>query len=144
MPIANVAAGLIPDGTPIVGAVVNRREPYAPPDMTPASRNVRPVEIVFPHEAPEAPRQGDTPSRPARMPIAVFQSVASILAVQQDEMVAPLWAPVHLASTSYRLGVNPQAVGKWSEKANLQQARSAPYGSGHEIVSNHDLLMGRA
>ena len=139
-----------PDGTieceDVIGCVVERREPYTGGvDMTPSQRNVRPREEVYPHEAPDPVRYGDTPSRTARYPIAVFQSVASWLAVSLEEFRADLWAPIHVASTTYRYGVNPQAVNPWGERANIQRGESRPYGSGFEVSADEQklLLIGR-
>lgn len=129
----------------VIGCEVTRREPYAGADMTPASLNVRPVEDIHPHEAPDPIRYGDTPSRPARMQIAVFQAVADWLSVSEQRFITDLWAPVHVASTNYRFGVHSEAVGPWGERANIERGEAKPYGSNFEVGSDNEklLLMGR-
>lgn len=58
-------------------AVLIRRKPpnnaSNVPLRTAAERNVRPPVEVFPQEAPDAPRYGDTPSRWAHMPVVTFR-----------------------------------------------------------------------
>jgi hypothetical protein len=104
-------------------AFVQRREVRIPPQKTAAALNVRPVERIAPHEAPEQPRQGDTPARAARMPIAVFQSIASIRAVMQDDFQFTIFAPYPGA----------QALGgrqaPWNERLNVQRSPAEAYGS---------------
>lgn len=43
-----------------------------PPTFSEDRLNVRPVEEMYPQEAPDPLRQGEVPSRPARMPVAVM------------------------------------------------------------------------
>lgn len=93
------------------------------PDRTAAQRNVRMFERVYPHRAPEAPRQGDTPARPARMPTYVALSMASIRAVQKDEFLYELWAPELQVQQLY----GNQAP--FMERANIVRPSSIAYGS---------------
>lgn len=141
-----MAKSVRPDGTieceQIVGCTVERREPYTGGvDMTPASLNVRPVETIYPHEAPDPVRTGDTPSRPARMPIAVFQAVAPIKAVQEDSFGTDLWAPIHIASTPFSYALHTESVNAWGERANVQRPESRPYGSNFEVGADDAKLL---
>lgn len=104
-------------------AVVKRREVLMQPDMTAAARNVRPYEIYSPHEAPEAPRQGDTPARPSRMPIVTFSSAAAIRAVMEDDFRLSIVAPYPGAQP---LG-GRQAP--WGERLNIHKRSAEAYGS---------------
>lgn len=104
-------------------AVVKRREVLMQPDMTAAQLNVRPYEIYSPHQAPEAPRQGDTPARPSRMPIYVSMAAAAIRAVMSDDFRLSIVAPYP--------GAQPLS-GKqapWNERLNIHKRSAEAYGS---------------
>lgn len=127
--------GAIHDGD-IIGTVVRERTPFAGLDMYAAERNVRPVLDVYPQQSPDPPRQGDTPSRAARMPVVTFQAVADWLSVQEDRFRADLWAPINIASTTSRGGQHTEAVLRWNERSNMESPRNQPYGSGFELDSD--------
>lgn len=113
------------DTETIIGYQKARREPRVGASMTAAARNVRPKIKVYPHKAPEQPRQGDTLARPARMPIAVFQAIAPILSVMQDSFGYLLFAPTHHAQTLQ----GPGDQLEWAERSNIIRYNSTPYGS---------------
>lgn len=137
---APVTQGLPNDGmihaTDPLGAVVRERVPFAGLDMYAAERNVRPVLNVHPQQSPDPPRQGDTPSRAARMPIVTFQAVADWLSVQEDRFRADIWAPINVASTTSRGGQHTEAVLRWNERVNMESPRYQPYGSSMELDSD--------
>jgi hypothetical protein len=108
-----------------VGAVVTRREPFAQPSRTASARNVRPVEAVYPHRAAEPIHYGDTPARPARMPIATFLHIAPYHAVQRDDFWINVLIPNKIASKPPRL--NGQLP--WDERANISIPPAEAYGS---------------
>jgi hypothetical protein len=102
---------------------VRKRSVRIPPKWTAALRNVRATEHFSIHQAPEAPRQGDTPARPARVPVVTFNSAASIRAVMEDDFRFAIIAP------------NPGAQvlnghqAPWNERANIHRRQAEAYGS---------------
>lgn len=131
----------------IIGYEVGKRAPYAQPSMTAAQRNVRPKVIVAPQESPEGPRDGNIPSRPARIPIITFQSVASIKAVMNDEFGPDVaQAPVHTADvTTARGGLKGERMGPWYERANIRRQPSVAFGSlfAMDNDTKYEILMGK-
>lgn len=126
-------------------AVVPRREARSSqPTLTAAERNVRPALRVHPHEAPEPPRDGATPTRPARWPIVTFQNIAAIQAVMQNEFGVPLWAPSPQAATTLVLGTHPEGVQPFRERANIDRGEYVPYGSIGQLSTDekYNLLIG--
>ncbi len=104
------------------------------PERTAAQRQVRMYEKVYPHRAPEAPRRGDTPARPARWPTWVSQSIAAIHAVMEDEFQFAVWAP--------DLQVQ-QLTGQQSphmERANIVSPSYVAYGSLFAMVPNQQYV----
>ena len=142
--MATITKGLPNDGAihcdEIIGCVVRERVPFAGLDMYAAELNVRPVLDVYPQQSPDPPRQGDTPSRSARMPIVTFQAVADWLSVQEDRFLADLWAPVNQASTTYSTGRHSEAVLRWNERVNVARPENEPYGSSMELSSDEQYL----
>lgn len=131
----------------VIGCVVPPFERMSGTTFTAAELNVRPIVKVYPHQAPDNARQGDTPSRPARVPIVTFQSIASILSVQKDIYDGDeLWAPVHVADTTSLAGFHTERVGTWNERTNIRRPESQPYGSRYELGADDDpsLLIGVA
>ena len=120
----------------IIGCTVRERTPFAGLDMYAAERNVRPILDVYPQQSPDPIRQGDTPSRPARMPIVTFQAVSDWLGVQRDDFAGDLWAPINLASTTTSPGRNTNAVLRWNERVNVGTPEYEPYGSKMELDSD--------
>jgi hypothetical protein len=93
------------------------------PDMTAAARNVRPVEVYSAHEAPEGPRQGNTPARPSRVPIVTFDSSSAIRAVMEDDFRLSIVAPYP--------GAQPLdgRQASWDERLNIHKRSAEAYGS---------------
>lgn len=117
--------------TPIIGYFLKRREPKSSgPHVFYAEANVRPVEPIAAQDAPDPVRQGDTLSRPARMPKVVFTNIPGILAIDFPYFSYPLFAAAHAAH--YLLGPGPQL--SWDERANIRKPISEPYGSTYEVV----------
>lgn len=138
------AAGMIDCVDPI-GCVVARHELPVPPMLTPAERNVRPREEVYPQDSPTPPAQGDTPARPARYPFVTFQAIAPILSVMRDEFIGSLQGPVNNASVNFWRGGNSGYIQPWGERVNVHRDPSRPYGSSMTLESESDqyyLLMG--
>lgn len=137
------SAGLINCNDPL-GCDVDRREPLAPPMLTPAQRNVRPLEKVYPHDAPTPPAQGDTPARAARYPFITFQAVAPIESVMKDDFIGSLQGAINTAAVNFWRGGNSQYVNRWGERVNVTRTPSEPYGSSMALMSDADyqLLMG--
>lgn len=121
------------------------QEAPAPPGKVAAALNVRPVEVIYPHEAPEGPRQGDTPSRSARMPIAVFNNARNILAVMRDSFIpGGVYAPEFSASVNYShaAGQGSRYVQPWRERANIMRVEPESFGSNVVLDDQYQLLMG--
>lgn len=115
---------------PFIGYFQKRRESPRPPSVTAAEANVRPVEPIAGHDAPDPVRQSDFVSRAARWPKVFFLNIAGIKSVMQDEFGFPLFAPQHTAHVL--LGPGKQLA--WDERTNIQSPRSTPYGSRSEVV----------
>lgn len=111
---------VVDPGAPILG----RMERPAPTGLTSAELNVRPVEGVGEQRAPDPIRQGDTPARPARMPIVVFGThrgpVATFFGVRTI-------APNHVAAIPK--GRQLPTV----ERTNIRRPPAIAYGSIYEL-----------
>lgn len=59
----------------IRGGVGQMDEPPPQVNLFGGIANERPELTIFPQEAPDPIRQGDTPSRPSRMPIAILTGI---------------------------------------------------------------------
>lgn len=132
--------------TGIIGYVKVKREPVTPPTMTAPSRNVRPLVRVSPQEAPDPPRQGDTPSRPAKVQVATFQNVAAILSVMRDNFIpGGIYAPQFGAAVNYShaRGQGSKYVAPWMERTNIVRLEPRAYGSGIVLTDeDYNLMMG--
>lgn len=118
----------------ILSPFVGRREPVTSgaASVTPGMANRRPQEAVFPQEAPSAPRQGDTPSSPARMPIAITSYPDPDVFggwTRDDFMLGGMYGPTPHAS--YPLG----AASPFDARANIKRPSSVAYGSLFELDS---------
>lgn len=108
------------------GAVITRNRDEAPePVWTPAMRNVRVLVGVHPQQAPEAPRQGDIPSRPAKLQIqtAFYDTNAWSAEGFAFGQAGNVDIEGDLASAPYGL----QAP--WNERANMAPPQHVAYGS---------------
>lgn len=104
------------------------------PERTAPQRNVRMFEKVFPHRAPEGPRQGDTPARPARWPVWISQSRASIHAVMEDTFQYLVWAP------DRQVSMNQGLQAAHLERANIETPSYVAYGSLFTMVPRPDYV----
>lgn len=121
------------------------QEAPAPPGAVAPALNVRPVEVIYPHEAPEGPRQGDTPSRAAKMPIAVFNNAVAILAVMRDSFIpGGIYAPDFSAAVNYSqaAGQGSRYTAPWRERANINRLEPETFGSRVILDDQYQLLMG--
>lgn len=104
--------------------VIQSREHAAPTGTTAPEANVRPVVGVGHQRAPDPPRQGDTPSRPARMPIVTFGIHGPIMS---NFFRVRTRAPSHLARTPR--GMQLPTV----ERSNIRRPAATAYGSTHVL-----------
>lgn len=74
-------------------AEFQQRDRRPPLTLAAPQKNVRPVLLLAPQEAPDPPRSGDVPTRAARMPLYVFTAIKAHLAVAQDEFFVRGEAP---------------------------------------------------
>lgn len=95
--------------------------------LTPATRNVRPNEAMFPQAAPDPIRQGATLARPARMPVAVMTDPTTFGLWGLDEF-EPMWKNLTRRFAAGRLpqGVSVQAV---APRPNISRPPAQAYGS---------------
>lgn len=130
----------IDDQTPSIQALVDaepvkspgiarvfRRIPAPRTWRTPAERNVRVTEAIGPQRAPDPVRAGDTPTRPAKVQIVTFLSIAPWKAVMRDQFLIEQVAPNHLAATPY--GSQLPVI----ERANIRRPAAEAYGSLFEL-----------
>ena len=95
------------------------------PTLAPAQLNERLREVIAPQKAPEKPRQGDVPARPARMPIY------AMLAKRQIRAVMALHQSGHVPKTAFELFTSaPQGKSlTWDERTNIERDLPEAYGS---------------
>lgn len=115
----------------IIGYFKKRAEPrVGPRNGTFNELNVRDLEPIAPQDSPDPVRQGDTPSRPARMPKAIFTTIKYNHSIDFPEFSFPLFAPEHrarvLADGTAGSGGRQQA---WNERSNVDRPRAVPYGT---------------
>lgn len=100
------------------------------PVYTPSQYNDRPHETVAPQKAPDPIRYGDTPARPARMPIYSVTTKRDWRAVMYDAQsgVVP--------KTMFDLAVSsPQGKAlSWDERSNIDHDQPEAYGSHYTIT----------
>jgi hypothetical protein len=102
------------------GAVVRTREPIHG-KMTPGEANVRvPIQIA-PQEAPDTPKQGLIPSRPAMVQVATY--FHDTTKTQEDRFVAVLGAPAPRAAMPRGRQV------AWADRSNIRVPPHIAYGS---------------
>lgn len=108
-------------GHPI--AVVRRHERPRPPVWATGFRNVRPIVALAPQRAPERPRDGDTPARPARMPITMFTAIRAHKAVARDSFF------VRMRSPAPRPSMPRGRQAPWKQRGNIRHVLPPSYGS---------------
>lgn len=111
-------------------AVVQRKPAETTPILAPSQLNDRLTELIAPQEAPEKPRQGDIPARPARMPMY------AVLAVKQKRAIMEYAQSGVVPKASFRLAVgNPRGKSlTWDERSNIQRNPSEAYGSRYTVT----------
>lgn len=111
-------------------AIVHRREAANDPVRSPSQLNERLYEVIAPQKAPDPPRQGDVPARPARMPIY------SVLAMRQIRAVAALHQSGVMGHTAFELFTsNPEGKAlSWDERANIYRRQPEAYGTNFNVV----------
>jgi hypothetical protein len=106
-------------------AFIKRRPAQGPghAQRSAAALNVRPVEQISAHQAPDPVRYGDTPARPARMPIVTFLNIAGYKAVMSDDFWLSILARKQHASTLHG------PTGGYGERSNVYKPAADAYGN---------------
>jgi len=106
-------------------AVANRKPAETFPTLAPSQLNERLREVIAPQEAPEKPRQGDVPARPARMPMY------AVLAKRQKRAIMAEGQSGAMPKTAFALLVgSPQGKSlTWDERANIERQQPEAFGS---------------
>lgn len=99
------------------------------PVLAPAQLNARLREMVAPQEAPEKPRQGDVPARPARMPMY------AVLAMRQWRSGMAEHQAGVMPKTAFDLFINsPQGKSlTWDERVNIKRGTPETFGSRFQV-----------
>lgn len=118
----------------VIGYFQRRREP-SHPMVYYAERNVRVDEGISGQEAPDPVRQSQFNDREAHYPKIVYTNIAAIESVAQDEFGFPLFAPEHTAWTLFGPGGYPSGQLPITERQNIQEPQSVPYGSMSQVPS---------
>lgn len=111
-------------------AVQNIKPAETTPTLSPAQLNERLREVIAPQRAPEKPRQGDTPARPARMPMY------AVLAKQQKRAVMGYAQAGVVPKAAFDIAVG-SPLGKsltWDERINIERQQAEAYGSRFTIT----------
>lgn len=103
---------------------VIRHELPRPPIFSAPQVNARPVEAIGAQEAPDPPRQGDTPARPARMPVYVSLAIDAYHAVMQDFFFVRIQD-----GPAPRVSMPSGSMTAFADRANIRSSRPVPYGS---------------
>lgn len=103
--------------------VIERKEPVVEPVFLGNQSNTRNVEAIAPQRAPSQPRQGDTPTRPARMPQYVALNINAIRSVMRNTF-------------AFGKGEHDPVIGQpygkslaWNERGNVYRPNPEAYGS---------------
>lgn len=110
-------------------AVAQRKPAERFPNLSPSQLNERLREVIAPQKAPDPPRYGDTPARPAKQPMYAVLAMRQIRAVAYDAQSGVLGKTEFMQLTS-----NP--VGKslsWDERINIQRGYPQTSGSRYAI-----------
>ena len=110
-------------------AVQNVKPAERYPTLVPSQLNERLRELVAPQKAPEKPRQGDVPARPAKMPMY------AVLAKRQNRAVMALHQSGHIPKTAFELFTSaPQGKSlTWDERTNIERDLPEAYGSRYAV-----------
>lgn len=102
------------------------------PQLAPSQLNERLTENINPQKAPDPPRYGDTPARPARQPRYAVLAVRQIRSVMHDGQAGVI------GKTEFEQAVS-SPDGKmltWDERSNIIHQVPTPYGSGFQLIPN--------
>lgn len=113
-------------------AKVPRRVAERSPQLAPSQLNERLTENINPQKAPDPPRYGDTPARPARQPRYAVLAVRQIRSVMHDGQAGVI------GKTEFEQAVS-SPDGKlltWDERTNILHQVPTPYGSGFQLIPN--------
>lgn len=110
-------------------AVQNIQPAERPPTLAPAQLNERLREQIAHQQAPDRPRQGDVPARPARRPMY------SVLAKRQIRAVAALHQVGPIGKTAFDLLLSsPQGKSlTWDERVNIDRGPAETLGGRYRI-----------
>lgn len=124
-------------------AVARTKPAATTPLLAPWQLNDRLPEVINHQQAPEKPRQGDTPARRARMPMY------AVLAKQEKRAVMAYGQAGVVSKTAFALAVgSPQGKSlTFDTRVNINRRESEPYGSRYGVTpvegdNNKRLLMG--
>jgi hypothetical protein len=114
-------------------AVVNRKPAETTPTLAPSQLNARLREVIAPQQAPDKPRQGDTPARAARMPMY------AVLAMRQKRAVMNYAQSGVIPKSAFRIAVSsPQGKSlTWDERINIERREAEAYGSRFTVSPQH-------
>ena|ERR1700742_3798549 len=106
-------------------AVQNIKPAERTPTFAPAQLNARLTEVIAHQQAPDHPRQGDTPCRVARMPMY------SVVAKRQWRSVMAEHQCGVMGKTAFELFVSaPQGKSlTWDERINIEHRNNEPRGN---------------
>ena len=111
-------------------AIVRTRDAANAPVRTPSQLNERLREVVAPQKAPEKPRQGDVPARPARMPMYSVLAKRQWWSVTADNQSGVMGKTEFQQFTSHPFGKSLT----WDERANIQHKFAESYGGNFNVV----------
>lgn len=110
-------------------AVQNIKPAERTPTLSPWQLNERLTEVIAHQQAPDHPRQGDTPARVARMPMY------SVVAKREKRAVMAEHQSGIMGKTAFDLFVS-QPQGKslsWDERINIKRGAAETTGSRFQI-----------
>lgn len=110
-------------------AVQNIKPAERTPTLVPWQLNERLVEVLAHQQAPDHPRQGDTPARAAKMPIY------SVVAKREKRSIMAEHQAGVMGKTAFDLLVS-QPRGKslsWDERINIRRGPTEAAGSRFEV-----------
>jgi len=110
-------------------AVQNIKPAERTPTLAPSQLNARLTEVIAHQQAPEHPRQGDTPARVARRPMY------SVVAKRQMRAVMAEHQSGVMGKTAFQLLLGaPQGKSlSWDERINIRRRPSEPMGSRFQL-----------
>lgn len=116
---------------------VIREEYPTPPVFAMPQVNARPAEIIGAQRAPDPPRQGDTPTRPARMPVYVSTAIDAYHAVMQDDFFVRLWG----FGPAPQIAMPQGRMAAFADHGNIRSPQATPYGSQFSLQPANDVYL---